>query len=355
MRFLPAPILTRVKIATRIQHLRLDARDPWARFKAGLGVLALVLAIGTGGYMALGLDMLDSIYQTVITISTVGYREVGEVAEQYQVFTMFLILFGTGTSLYTLGLLIETMFEGRFDDQFRRQRMQRKIERLSDHVVLCGYGQVGRAIEVELLDAGESVVVVDVSEPEYQQFPEGHRIVLGDPTEDSILQQAGLERAKVLVVALHSDVDNLFITLTARAVNPDLFIVARANEASTELKLRRAGADRVVSPHEIGGARMAALVSHPEVAEFLDIVMQDGEFKIRLAEIRVVDDSHFAHRSLTECRIRTKTGVTVLSVRRGRSFVTNPDGSFVLTPGDLLISLGTEEQLEALRAEARAG
>ncbi len=329
-------------------------KDPWARFKAGVGLLALVLAVGTGGYMALGLGLLDALYQTVITISTVGYREIGEVAERYKVFTVLLILFGTGTSLYTLGVLIETMFEGRLDNQFRTRRMQRKIDRLSGHVVLCGYGQVGRAIEGELLDAGEAVVAVDSREPEYQQFPEDHRMVLGDATEDSILLQAGLDRAKVLVVALNSDVDNLFITLTARAINPELFIVARANESLTHPKLRRAGADRVVNPHQIGGTRMAALVSHPEVAEFLDVVMQDGEFKVRLAEVPITDDSPLANRSLAECRIRTKTGASVLSVQREQSYLTNPDGSFVFAPGDLLISLGTDAQLIALRAQARA-
>ena len=327
--------------------------DPWAHFKAGVGLLTLVLAAGTVGYMTLGLELLDAVYQTVITISTVGYREIGEVAEWYKVFTVLLILFGTGTSLYTLGVLIETTFEGRLNDQFRRRRMQRKIDRMSGHVVLCGYGQVGRAIEGELFDAGEAVVAVDLREPEYQQFPEGHRMVLGDATEDSILLQAGLDRAKVLVVALDSDVDNLFVTLTARAINPALFIVARANESPTGPKLRRAGADRVVNPHQIGGARMAALVSHPEVAEFLDVVMQDGEFKVRLVEVLITDDSPFAHCSLAECLIRTKTGASVLSVQRGRSFVTNPDGSFVFTPGDMLISLGTDAQLNALRVQAR--
>jgi len=318
-----------------------------------VGFLILVIVVGTGGYVVLGLDLLDAIYQTVITISTVGYREIGEVAEDYQVFTVFLILFGTGTSLYTLGVLIETMFEGRLDDQFRRRRMQRRIDRLQGHVVLCGYGQVGRAIEDELLKAGEAVVAIDSQEPVYRRFPEGHRMVLGDATEDSILLQAGLDRAKTLVVALDSDVDNLFIALTARALNSDLFIVARANESATIPKLRRAGANRVVNPQQIGGARMAALVSHPEVAEFLDVVMHDGEFEIRLTEVLVTDGSGFANCTLADCAIRTRTGVTVLSVQRGNDFITNPPGLFVFLPGDRLISLGTEEQLAALRVQAR--
>ena len=344
VKFIPPPNLA-----------RRDPRNPWARFKTGLGVLTLVLIAGTGGYVMLGLDPLDAIYQTVITISTVGYREIGEVAERYKVFTVFLILFGTGTSLYTLGVLIETMFEGRLDDQFRRRRMQRGIDRMKGHVVLCGYGQVGRAIEEELLKAGEAVVAVDRQEPKYKRFPEGHRMVMGDATEDSVLLQAGLDRASTLVVALNSDVDNLFITLTARAINSDLFIVARANESVTVPKLQRAGASRVVNPQLIGGARMAALVSDPEVVEFLDVVMHNGEFEIRLSEILVTEDSAFAGRSLAGCGIRTRTGVTVLSVRRGNDFATNPPADFVFLPGDLLISLGTAEQLTALRKRAREG
>lgn len=327
--------------------------DPWGRFKAALSVLVLVIVAGTGGYVLLGLELLDAVYQTVITISTVGYREVGSVAEEYQVFTMLLILFGAGTSLYTLGVLIETMFEHRLDDQFRRRIMQRKIDRMSGHVVLCGYGQVGRAIEDELLRAGEAVVVVDRREPEYHPTPDGHRMVMGDVTEDLVLLKAGLDRAKTLVVALDSDVDNLFITLTARTLNAGLFIVARSNESATDPKLQRAGADRVVHPQQLGGARMAALVSQPEVVEFLDVVMHDREFEVRMAEIPVTDDSPFAGRSLADVCIRTDTGVTVLAVQRERDFVTNPSGRFVFVPGDLLITLGTEEQLAMLRARAR--
>ena len=328
-------------------------KDPWRRFRAGLGVILLVLLAGTGGYMALGLDLLDAVYQTVITISTVGYREVGEVADRYQIFTILLILFGTGTSLYTLGVLIETMFEGRLDGQFRRRRMQRRIDRLAGHVVLCGYGQVGRAIEEELVRAGESVVAIEREETDFTRAVEHHRLIVGDATDDGTLLQAGLDRAATLVVALNSDVDNLFIALTARSINPGLFIVARANESATAPKLRQAGADRVVNPHQIGGARMAALVSHPEVAEFLDVVMQEGGFEVRLVETGVTTGSVFADRSLEDCAIRRTTGATVLAVRRGGSFVTNPSRHFVLLPDDLLICLGTEDQLEALRVRSQ--
>ncbi len=318
-----------------------------------MGVLALVLIGGTGGYAALGLSPLDALYQTVITISTVGYREVGEVGGRYQVFTVFLILFGASTSLYTLSVLIEIMFEGRLDGQFRRRRMQRKINRLKNHVVLCGYGQVGRAIEEELVRGGEVVVAIDRRELDHSPSSNRRLMLIGEATDDQVMLQAGLDRAKALILALDSDIDNLFITLTARSINPDLFIVARANEPAVIPKLEQVGADRVVSPHQIGGARMAALVSHPEVVEFLDVVMHDGSFEVRLAETVITDLSTFAHLSLQECAIRTTTGATVLAVLRQGSFITNPSQDFVLLPDDRLISLGTPEQLEALADKVR--
>ncbi len=326
-----------------------DSKDPWRRFRRGVALLILVLVLGTMGYISLGLTPLDALYQTVVTISTVGYREIGMAGGGYQVFTIFLILFGTGTSLYTLGVLIETMFEGRLDGRFRRRRMQQQIDRLEGHAVLCGYGRVGRAITGELRRTGGEIVVVDRLEP---KRIDDRLLIVGDATDDAVLVRAGLERAKTLVVALDSDVDNLFVTLTARSLNPRLFIVARVNEPATEHKLRQAGADRVVNPHLIGGARMAALVSHPEVAEFLDVVMHDGDFEVRLAEFLIPEGSDFVHRSLEDCRIRNTTGANVLAVRRGGSYITSLPPRFVFAPGDMFIALGTDEQLAALRVRS---
>ena len=247
-------------------------KDPWGRFWAGLGVLALVIGFGTFGYHRLGLTPSEAVYQTVITITTVGYQEVGTVTGGYRAFTLLLILFGTGTALYTLGVAIESLFEGRLDDQIRRRRMQKQIDRLGGHVVLCGLGQVGRAIYDELVRAGRSVVVIDRRGLDAETVPLS---VEGDATSDDVLRAAGLERAETLVLALDSDVDNLYVALTARSMGPDLFIVARSNRSSGGPKLRQAGVDRVVNPHEIGGSMMAALVLHPDgaeqpVAEFQD-------------------------------------------------------------------------------------
>ena len=322
----------------------------WTRFRAGVALLALVLVLGTTGYVMLGLPWLDALYQTVITISTVGYRELGIFSTRYEVFTILLILFGTGTGLYTLGVLIDTMFEARVTGHFRRRRMRRGIDRLKGHVVLCGFGQVGEAICEEMTRSGKQVVVVDRSFPDRVDGSLDIPMVQGDATDDAVLLEAGLERARTLVLALDSDVDNLFVALTARSINPELFIVARANHRAAIGKLSQAGADRVVNPHQIGGAHMAALVAQPEVVEFLDVVMRDGEFEVRMAQFEIAPGSELAGRALGEAGIRRRTGSTMLAIRRGETFLTNPDRQLVLEPGDIIIALGTEGHLHRLQA-----
>ena len=322
----------------------------WTRFRAGLALLALVLVLGTTGYVLLGLPWLDALYQTVITISTVGYRELGTFSARYEVFTIFLILFGTGTGLYTLGVLIDTMFEARVTGHFRRRRMRRRIDRLKGHVILCGFGQVGEAICEEMIRSGKQVVIVDRLLPDRADGSSDIPMVQGDATDDAVLHRAGLGRARTLVLALDSDVDNLFVALTARSINPELFIVARANHGAAIGKLRQAGADRVVNPHQIGGAHMAALVAQPEVVEFLDVVMRDGEFEVRMAHFEIAAGSQLAGRALGEAGIRRRTGSTILAIRRDEAFLTDPDGQLVLEPGDIIIALGTESHLKQLQA-----
>lgn len=303
------------------QRKRLDRRDPWSRFRAGFTLLILILISGTIGYTALGLDVGDAIYQTVITVSTVGYSEVGDVdREYYKAFTIVLILFGTGTALYTLGILLETLFEGQLDDKFRRQRMQRRIDQLVGHVIVCGYGQVGKAIVNEMYRAGKDVVIVDRIEPDPHDLPADVPVIVGEATEDDVLVSAGIERAGTLVVALDSDADNLYVALTARNENESLFIISRANSSRVVEKLERVGVDRVVNPHEIGGSRMAAMVLQPDVTDFLDVVMHDRTLEVRMAEIVASPGSGFIDKSLGELITPELAGTAVVAVRRGEDF-----------------------------------
>ncbi len=335
-----------------------DGSVSWARVREGLALFALVLILGTTGYVLLGLSWLDGLYQTVITVSTVGYGEASEFNSSHQVYSIFLILGGTGIALYTLGVLINTMFEATIAGDFRRRRMRRKIDRFTGHVILCGFGQVGEAIyeeitrDEEITRHGRQVVIVDRSLPDRLDGSFDVPIVHGDATDDFVLQRAGLERARTLVLALGSDVDNLFVALTARSVNPEIFIVARANHEATIGKLQQAGADRVVNPNQIGGAHMAALVAQPEVVDFLDVVMRDGEFEVRMAHFEVTPDSQLAGRALRETGIQRRTGTSILAIGRDETFLTNPDGKLVLEPGDVIIALGTNDHLKQLQATA---
>ena len=328
----------------RSRGQRVAASDLWRRLRTAVGVLVAVLAAGTIGYMFIGLNFLDALYQTVVTVSTVGYREVGEVDNQYQIFTITLILFGAGSVLYTIGVLIEILVEGRLTSEFGRRRMERTIETLHNHIVVCGWGQVGQAISTTLWDEGADVVVIDRRE----ELADFHYLnICGDATDDGILSSAGVERARALVVALDSAADNVYVTLSARALNPDIFIVARATSPGAEPKLFRAGADRVVNPHQLGGAHMAALVTQPNVAEFLDIAMRDREIALTITEVTVPSGCSLLDKPLREAELG---GVTILAMReRSGRFVHHPDLSMSPGAGDVLIALGTTDEHAELR------
>ena len=321
--------------------------DPFRRVWLGLAALALTLAVGSSGYVVLGFDPLDAVYQTVITVTTVGFREVRALSDAGKVFTMGLILVGTGTALYTFSVLIEALVEGQIRELLGRRRMDRQIAKLEDHVIICGWGRVGRAISRYVTNSGRSVVVVDRDPERIATVP--YPSVLGDVTDDSVLARAGVERARVLVAALETDADNLYVTLSGRSMRPDLFIIARARTESSEPKLERAGANRVVNPQRIGGERMAAFALQPHVAEFLDVVMHDGSLEFRLEEVAVPPGSPLAGATLRDAHVRDRTGALVLALREeSGSFTTNPPPETVICPGNILIAIGTSTQLAAL-------
>jgi voltage-gated potassium channel len=320
----------------------------------GLAALAGVLVAGTVGYVVLGFTVLDAIYQTVTTVSTVGFREVQPLSTAGRIFTIVLILVGVATALYTFTLILEAVVEGQIQEVLGRKRMERQIGRMADHVIVCGFGRVGRNLAQYVLGAGQDIVVIE-NDPARAGAAEGSaHVVRGDATSDETLLEAGIDRARVLVTALNTDADNLFVTLTARSLRSDLFIVARARAESSEGKLVQAGADRVVNPQGIGGARMAAFVLQPHVAEFLDVVMHDGSLEFRLEEVPLPQGCPLAGRSLREAHIRDSTGALVLALRgSGGEFTTNPPPESVLEAGQILIAIGTEVQLQALAAAAR--
>jgi len=318
----------------------------------GLAALAAVLAAGTLAYRAIGLTWIEAYYQTVITVSTVGFTEVGDrIDSTYRLVTSFVVLFGVGVALYTIGVTMDGLMEGHYRGHLERTRTLRALDSLEGHTIICGWGQVGRSIGHSLARRNRDVVVVDRREAiELDDEVEDTFFLSGDATSDEVMLQAGIRRAKDLVVALDDDADTMYAIVTARALNPDLFIVARSNGATAGPKLRSAGANRVVNPHEIGGSRMAAFLLHPTVAEFLGETMHDQDLELRLGEILIPEGNGLVGKTLRHCNLGQETGVTVLAVRRADGeWLHQVTGDVVLMDGDILVALGTPEQQAALR------
>ncbi|MGZ4729178.1 MAG: potassium channel family protein [Acidimicrobiales bacterium] len=321
----------------------------WRRLGGASIALLVVLVVGTAGYVILGFSVLDAAYQTVTTVSTVGFREVEPLSPAGQVFTMVLILVGVGAALYAFSVLIETLIEGRLNELLGRRRMEQSLASMQGHVIICGWGRVGRSIAAEVAAAGRDLVVVELDRDKVADVAAPS--VVGDATEDSVLRAAGIERAGALVAAVDGDADNSFITLSARALCPGLFIVARARSQESADKLMRAGADRVVNPQSIGGARMAAFVLRPHVAEFLDVVMRERSLEFRLEEVPVGVDSPIVGRTLRDSHLRDLTGALVLALRDADgTFQTNPSPDLEIRGGQVIIAIGTQAELDALVA-----
>jgi voltage-gated potassium channel len=315
-------------------------------------VLALVAVtlFGVTGYLVLGFTPLEAMYQTVTTVATVGFREVRPLTAAGQVFTIVLILLGVGTVLYNLGVIVEALIEGHLREHVGRRRMDRRIDGLSGHVIICGYGRVGRAATKHLLATGNEVVVVDSDVGRLQGTRTPH--LIGDALDDATLRAAGIDRARALIVALDTDTDTVYVTLSARALRPDLVIISRARTVDAKDKMVLAGATRAVNPQLIGGRRMASFALHGDVAEFLDVVMHDEDIDYRIDQIRIPDGSPASGRTLRELDLLHRSGAQVLGVRmreRG-AFVANPAPETVLTTGMTVIALGDSAQIDSLSA-----
>ena len=321
------------------------------RLRSALIALALVTVVASAGYMVLGFSLLEAVFQTVTTISTVGFREVRPLTPAGEIFTILVILFGVGTTLYAFGTLLEAVVEGHLRTHLERLRMDRAIGRMSGHVIICGWGRVGNASAQYLTSMGHRVVVIDRDPQRLEGIEHAH--VIGDVTDDDTLLEAGIDHAEALIAALETDADNVYVTLSSRALRPDLVIIARARNESSKEKLLRAGADRAVNPQRIGGRRMAAYALHPKVAEFLDVVMHDETLEFQIEQVEVEQDSPLAGQTVEETALRETTGVLLLAVRtHSGTFVADPPPQTRLEPPATLIVFGRPDQLELLRAKA---
>jgi voltage-gated potassium channel len=324
---------------------------PWHRFETAVLLVVAVLTFGTVGYVVVGLGPFDALYQTAITISTVGYGEIGpadEVDRTYRIFTLVLVLVAASSAVYTASVLVETLVEGTINDSFRRRRMQHRVDRLQDHVIVAGWGRVGRSIARYARRQGRPVVALE-QDGDVVVDEDDVPVIVGDATDEDALMAAGIDRATSLIAALGDSSANLALVLTARSLREDLRIVARIADDRDGRKFIRAGADRVVNPYDIGGSRMAAIAFRPHVAEFLDEVVHSDEHDVDIQEVQV-----HAGSPAVGAEVGAISSAAVIAVKTpDGSYSFNPPRDRTLSMGDVLIAVGSASQLADLAAASR--
>lgn len=328
------------------------ASTHYSRVLFGLVVLLAVLVAGTAGYMLIeDWSLLDAAYMASITITTVGYSEVRPLSQTGKLFTIGLMFFGVGAAFYILTALVATIIEGDLRQIFGARRMKVMIERLQDHYIICGYGRVGEQVARELDSRHASLVVIDKDEQRLEAAREaGQLVVLGDATVEETLTAAGLDRCHALIAASDSDATNTYITLTAKGLRPETYVVARVGSQAVEPKLIQAGADRVVSPYRISGRRLAFAALQPDITDFIDIFPSDSQGERILAEVTVESDSDCAGKQIGEA-LANSGDVVVLAVRDGGGRLNvGPSRSRVLVPGEILIVVGDEADVGTIGA-----
>jgi voltage-gated potassium channel len=331
--------------------------SPTKQFRLAVLSLMALVGLGTVGYMHIeGMNALDALYMTIITLATVGFREVKELDAYGKIFTMTLIVFGVTLAFWALGSLVDLMVTERLWHSLRRRRMEKQISKMRDHQIICGYGRMGQQIAKDFLRNDMPFVVIETNPEQIprliaQEIP----FVEGNASDDQILIAAGIKYARGLVTVSPSDQDNVFITLTARGLSPKLHIVARSILEENEDKLRRAGANVVLSPYVMGGRRMSSAVIRPHVLEFVDTAMHSENLDLLIEEVKIGPKAEFVDRTLRDSGIKEKSGCIILAVKDGGEFANNPSPDRTLRAGEIMIAMGSPAQLEKLLKMSGAG
>ena len=317
-------------------------------------LLFLVLAIGTIGYTLIeGWSFFDSFYMTLITMTTIGYTEVHSLSKAGRFFNISLIIFGVGVVAYTASNLIRFVLEGEIQKALGRRKMEKMIHNMRDHYIICGYGRMGSIICRELKSNKVPFVVIEKDHVELDA-DDDTLIIFGDATKDELLKEARIDAAKGLISVLSTDADNLYVVLSARGLNAGLQIVVRAGDEGAEIKLLRAGADRVISPYYIGGLSMAHSVLKPSVVEFMEVATRSGNLDLQMEEIIVRQGSKYVGLRLDESNIGSDLGIIIVAIKKAEGMNFNPAKKTIIDAGDTLIALGEWNKLKILE-EASQG
>lgn len=330
-------------------------KRPLARGWIVLTLVATLIAIGTLGYMALtDSSVIDGLYMTIITISTVGSREIANLTPVGKIFTILIILSGLGIVSYSLLEAVSFLIDGGVNRIIRRKAMEKLISTMSEHIIVCGAGQTGTSVIEQFNLAKTSFIIIEQQEARANELLEsGYPVICGDATHEDILIQAGISRAKGVVSCLENDAQNVYTILTARGLNPKLYIVARSIEKGSADKLKRAGADKTISPNEIGGVRMAYLMLKPHVVSFLDIVTRFDDELLDLGEVTVETDAELSGLKIKDAGIPQRTGLIIIAIRSpGGKLRFNPGPNEELPPGSSMLVLGKPDKIEMLRSIA---
>jgi voltage-gated potassium channel len=325
--------------------------DPVRHLRVSIIVLALLISLGVVGYMGIeGWSFLDSLYMTVITLATVGFKEVHTLSDAGKIFTILLIVFGVSVLGYIVGSLAQIMFEGQFQRILGRKKVEKKIDALRDHYIVCGFGRMGALICREFALKPLPFVVVERNPGVLEKLEaEGFLFLRGDATDDESLLKAGIKRAKGLISVVASDTENVYITLTARELNPDLYILARSGDEGSDIKLKRAGASKVISPYLIGGSRMAQAILRPNVVDFIEIATGQEHLELQMEEIIIPMESGFVGENLVSSGFRKETGVMIVGIKKANGrMVFNPESHTRMEEQDTLIVLGEPSAIQKL-------
>lgn len=326
------------------------------KLKISLLLLFATIGFGTGGYIIFeDMPPFEAFYMTLITISTVGFSEVRPLSDIGRMITIIIIVLGISLMTYTLGQVARIFVEGELRKVLGRRKLEKQIMDLKDHYIICGYGRIGAFIAKELKAEGIPTVVIEQDPATIETLESDRVLYLNlDATSDEALLEAGLKKAKGLVTAVSSDADNVFIALSAKELRPDIFILARASDATNERKLLRAGATRVVCPYQMGARRMAEILHKPTVVDYLDQTMVSNELGLQMEEARIDEGSPLTGKTVMSSKLRQDFGVIIIAIKRkSGEMVYNPGANEVFSAGDVIIVIGKRDELRRMESLLR--